>query len=171
MKNKTISRCWSSHIFALLSTIALIGCGTNISGENTPGVSSNIGPSGGTIEVTDTSSPIFGVRIEVPPGALSKETTITLSKAVNSPPFPSESKIEGTVVNIGPSGTQFQIPVTVTIPYKDVDSNGRLDNTPISENVLTVFQHDEGTTDWENIPIYNLDTTLNKITFQVSHLT
>ena len=172
MKDKIRSRCWSAYImFVLLVAISLIGCGTDISGENTRGISRNIGPSGGTVEVTDTSNPVFGVRIEIPPGALSKETTITLSKAVNPPPFPSESNFEETVVNIGPSGTQFQIPVTVTIPYKDVDNDGLLDNTPINENVLTVFQHDEGAINWENIPIYDLDTTFNKITFQVSHLT
>jgi hypothetical protein len=43
------------------------------------GVSKVIGPEGGTIEVTDPTSPLYGTRVEIPEGALEQETTIKIS--------------------------------------------------------------------------------------------
>jgi hypothetical protein len=68
--------------------------------------SMTIGPSGGTVTTPD------GVVIDVPQGALAAETLITVARAPNPP-----SGAVGPVFELGPDGTQFSQPVTLTIPY------------------------------------------------------
>lgn len=58
--------------WSLLVVLAL-GCGTQSSD-----VSAVIGAEGGTLAVSDTRSPLFGVRVEVPAGALATSTLVTL---------------------------------------------------------------------------------------------
>jgi len=53
-----------------------------------------IGPSGGTVEVTNPSSPLFGVKIEIPPNSLSQETTITIGKPLSPPPFHQRKEVK-----------------------------------------------------------------------------
>jgi hypothetical protein len=45
-----------------------------------------IGPQGGVIEVTDTSSPVFGATLSVPPGAIPTAGIFTIT-GTNAPPF------------------------------------------------------------------------------------
>jgi hypothetical protein len=55
------------------------------------------------------------VRLDVPPGAVSTETTITVDP-VTTYPEP-ERVVAGTVFDFGPDGTQFANPVQLTIQY------------------------------------------------------
>lgn len=92
---------------------------------------------------------MYGVKIDIPSGALSQETTITISEEEN-----------GSIVNIGPSGTIFNVPATVTIPYKD----------EANEKFLAVFSVDEEGANWTIYDNYIVDTVSNKAIFNVSHL-
>lgn len=69
--------------------------------------SNTIGPSGGTVSAV-------GAQITVPPGALRGQVAITLQQAgaITSSGF----QAAGPAVACGPSGTTFDVPVTVTIP-------------------------------------------------------
>jgi hypothetical protein len=69
-----------------------------------------IDESGGTIAVTG-SSPIAGTQAAFPAGALSGATTVTLSHVTGAAGVPGDVL----VVELGPAGTVFSQPVTVTI--------------------------------------------------------
>jgi len=64
------------------------------------------------------------------------------------------------VVSIDPSGTIFNIPITVTIPYKD----------EAHKNFLTVFTADDEKEEAWTIYDYVMDTIANRVTFKLPHL-
>lgn len=84
--------------------------------------SQTIGPEGGIIEVTDPSSPLYGVRVEIPAGALEQETAITIGQAAAVPSLPPELTPLSPIVTFQPEGLYFNLPVKITIPYDG--SNG-----------------------------------------------
>jgi hypothetical protein len=71
-----------------------------------------IDQSGGTIAATG-SSPIAGTQAVFPAGALSGPTAITLSHITGAAGVP----VDVLVVALGPAGTVFAQPVTVTVKY------------------------------------------------------
>jgi hypothetical protein len=103
---------------ACLALSLLAGCGSAIDDEGgspAPGVtivaaSRVIDESGGTIAVTG-SSPIAGTQSVFPAGALSGPTTVTLSQITGAGGVPGDVL----VVELGPAGTAFSQPVSVTI--------------------------------------------------------
>ena len=61
----------------------------------------------------------------------------------------------------------FASPLTVTTMY----SQTLIDLQNIDEDKLQVFFYDEDNNQWETLAVVNRDTTNNKITFKVNHLT
>lgn len=57
----------------VILSLLVLACGTR-----RDEVSAVIGPEGGTLAVTDAQSPLYGVRVEVPPGALATSATVSL---------------------------------------------------------------------------------------------
>ncbi len=110
------------RIVAACITLSLLaGCGGG--GEDGGGQSSPaapgtvtgvvrqvIGANGGTVAVTDPSSPIAGTQVVIPAGALSSATTITISQVTGAGGVPADVL----VIELGPAGTVFARPVTVT---------------------------------------------------------
>ena len=105
---------------ACLALSHLVGCG---SGFDAPGgggagpapvstvaASGVIDENGGTLVVTG-SSPIAGTQAVFPAGALSGATTVTLSHVTGTAGVPGDVL----VVELGPAGTVFSQPVTVTL--------------------------------------------------------
>ncbi|RKY44130.1 MAG: hypothetical protein DRP81_05995 [Candidatus Omnitrophota bacterium] len=88
-------------------------------------VSNVIGPEGGVIEVTDPASPLYGIKVEIPAGALEQETAITIGQAIAAPSLPPELTPLSPVVTFQPEGLYFNLPVKITIPYdgSNVDEN------------------------------------------------
>lgn len=80
-------------------------------------ISALIGPEGGTIEVTDHSSILYGLKIIFPEGALDKPTLISISIENNSPPLSSEITPLSPVVRFEPEDLYFNVPVEVTFPW------------------------------------------------------
>ena len=68
--------------------------------------------SGGTLTVTDASSPLAGAQVVIPAGALSNPTTITIA-SVSGAGIPANV----VVARLGPAGIVFSSPVTITVPY------------------------------------------------------
>ena len=101
-----------------------------------------VGPEGGVVAVEDTTSPIYGAKIEVPAGALDEAIVLTMKeKDPAETALPEKLMHVGPVVDFGPDGTQFQSNVTVTLPYYDNDNDGYLDGTGVHENnVFPGFQ-------------------------------
>ncbi len=82
-------------------------------GTTTVVTSQVIGPSGGTLTVTDASSPIAGTQVVIPAGALSGATTITIGQVSGAGGVPADAL----VAELGPSGLQFATPVSITVRY------------------------------------------------------
>ena len=111
-------------------------------------VSKVIGPEGGTIEVTDPTSPLYGVKVEVPPGAVDSNETFRIGRLQASPPFPTSlQKISETVL-LEPKGMLFNIPVSVSIPYDDKDV--------LDKNMLSVYRYDEATSAWNAVTVKDI---------------
>jgi hypothetical protein len=80
-------------------------------GSDGGGQSAVIGPAGGTVSLSN------GTSVTIPAGALSSATTITISQDTGAPTAPGTTLV-GTPVVLGPEGTQFSTPVTVTLAYE-----------------------------------------------------
>jgi hypothetical protein len=78
-----------------------------------PGAEQVVGAAGGTVTVTE--GPLVGTTVDIPAGALTSDVTITIGG--DNDIFPEGREIRGTAIRLGPAGTTFAIPVTVTIPY------------------------------------------------------
>jgi Cys-rich repeat protein len=79
----------------------------------------SVGPEGATIRVTDSdSSAIAGTSITIPAHALATTTTISIGISTVSvvSKAPAHSVAIGPVVDFEPSGTQFAVPATMTLP-------------------------------------------------------
>ena len=100
----------------------------------------NIGASGGSISVSDSSLPITGSSVEIPQGALTTDTVITITHDTTAPAMASNFSNAGPAVDFGPSGLTFVNPVTIAIPY-----NPGSDVTKIK---LLSFSDDQ----WTEIP-------------------
>ena len=68
--------------------------------------------------------------------------------------------------DLGPSGMNFNRPVTLTIPYPDADQDGIVDGTALFEKDLRVFWFDGF--DWRNMG-GKVDQVANTITANISH--
>jgi Mg-chelatase subunit ChlD len=84
--------------------------------ETPSSMSATIGPEGGEYALTEPGHPLTGLRLVVPPEALSVPTEITF--ALSSVDWSQHEGIEvdGPAVDIGPSGTRFQYPAVLYLP-------------------------------------------------------
>lgn len=80
-----------------------------------------IGSLGGTITINDASSPINGVTIIVPEGALQEKTYIQIVSAPDTVEFPGSSTQP--IVQLLPDGISFQEPITITMPFVSNNPN------------------------------------------------
>jgi hypothetical protein len=81
------------------------------SGGGKPGKTQNtIGPAGGSLSLPG------GTKVEIPAGALSSATPITIAVASNVA-APASATVVGTAYLFGPEGTAFAASATVTLPF------------------------------------------------------
>ncbi len=100
-------------LFLILMCVSLClfsGCSDDNGGSGT--FSKVIGISGGEIELGHA-------KLVIPRGALSGDTVITMGYVSNYPGH--ERLIPGSVMQIGPEGTQFAIPATLFLGYNELD--------------------------------------------------
>jgi hypothetical protein len=104
---------------------------------------------------------IDDVSIVVPAGACSYDVAITVTKIANPLAFAAPC-LGG--YDFGPSGIQFSQPVTITIPYVNVNGSA----TPYWFNSLTGALSQQGITDIQDIPI---SSPLHALSFKTTHFT
>ncbi|MFX0205279.1 MAG: matrixin family metalloprotease [Candidatus Hodarchaeota archaeon] len=75
-----------------------------------------VGTDGGIVEVTDSLSPYYGVRLEVPPGAINISSVISIQEPSFHPPIPDGFVAGDNPVELQPSGLIFNIPIKLIIP-------------------------------------------------------
>jgi hypothetical protein len=99
-------------VAAGIAALALVGCGGG--GGTTPqSATSAVTPqSGGTVTLPDNSA-----RLEIPAGAVSSSTMITVSTSTAQ--APAGVTVDGQILKFEPDGLVFQKPVTVTFQFKN----------------------------------------------------
>jgi pimeloyl-ACP methyl ester carboxylesterase len=125
-----------------------------------------IGPQGGVVEVTDPASPLYGVRVEIPSGALTASRAISIAERENPPLFENGSSGIGTAVEIGPTGTIFENPIKITLPYND---NELTEKNILGEDFLSIFTFDPSGV-WIPIGPATVDKANKTVTAETNHL-
>jgi hypothetical protein len=119
---------------------------------------------GATVGVNPASiDSVEDVSVTVPAGACPCDIRITISKIKN----PQEFSVQCLAAyDFGPSGIQFNQPVTITIPYA-ISGTGTL-TTPYWFNSLTGALSQQGITDIKDMVI---SPTLHALSFKTTHFT
>ncbi|HVZ71071.1 MAG TPA: hypothetical protein VHJ20_01740 [Polyangia bacterium] len=87
--------------------------------------------------------PVAGGSIAIPAGALASDTTITATVSDPSSSTPSSDKVAGKVLELGPDGTTFTMPVTLTLP---------LTKTPAANQSASLAYLDKTSNAWVTTP-------------------
>jgi hypothetical protein len=98
--------------------LLVLGCG----GDGDPPASTGVEISaeeGGTVDVGD------GTSLEIPPGSLSADTTITVTTRAPSSELPESESVQGKVYDFGPDGTTFDPPATLKVPVASAAPDGK----------------------------------------------
>jgi hypothetical protein len=107
---------------AALIVLSAVHCSSSSSGPSSSTgsspASSAIGPAGGTVASSDGA-----MEITIPAGVLTQNVTITIAVTTS----PATGSV-GNVYEIGPSGTTFAAPITMTFHYAGVDLGGHQPN-------------------------------------------
>lgn len=121
---------------------------------------------GGFIEVENSNSPLYGVKVSVPAKALPSNQTIVVSEIDNPPALPEGLNYVGMPVDLGPDGLSFSKKVTVELPYSGMELR---DAGTSDEGMLKVFSYDKTREKWEEVDFTQLDRENNVITVEISH--
>lgn len=111
--------------FGILPIIASCGGGGGEGEVRPTSWEKVVGPEGGTVEVTEPSSPIYGMKIEIPAGALAEQATIIISEdesAEPAYPLPAGLTSDYPAVNIS-SDRPFVQDVKITFPIQGMPGN------------------------------------------------
>jgi hypothetical protein len=118
------------------------------------------------VQVTSPESPAYGVSLEIPAGALQTDLAVTIGVIANPPALPDKTKSVGAVLNFGPEGAIFSVPVTLRIPYTQEE----LERAGISDPAnLKVFTYHPQTQTWEEVPVSGVLKAYNLLLCQVEH--
>ncbi len=106
-----------------------------------------LGTNGGTVSTPD------GVTIHVPAGALAQPTTISVTPAPDAP-TPGGVTLVGAPYTFGPEGTQFAVPVAVTLPYDPAKLPAGF-----APSSLTIYTAHVGTSEYTPLATAIVDAT------------
>lgn len=118
------------------------------------------------LEVTASDSPIRGVAVRIPPGALPQDATITIGVVTNPPPLPSKVKGLGRVVVFGPEGMVFNESVTLVFPYTESDLQEAGVTDPAD---LSLYTYDPFAAVWKKISVSLVDEENKVLLCEVDH--
>jgi len=76
--------------------------------------------SGGVVEVVDSESPLYGARLEIPPGALNNPAIISVNESSVHPPLPDGWGGGDIPIELQPSGIYFSEPANLIIPTNGI---------------------------------------------------
>jgi YVTN family beta-propeller protein len=165
-------------LFLLIQFIFCFGCGGGGggtggggSGNSTYEVQSEVGPNGGIISVDDPNSPLYGVKIEIPKGALAENTIFTITEATL---LPSETFLTNANMQIFGTGIKATVSnkdaildeIYLTIPYADLNDSDL-------EKSIAIFHSEDESNDYSIIysgRIISRDIINNTITISLKNL-
>lgn len=157
-----MSSARSSSVFRIGATagLALLVACDSSSGSNADGggkgdaavTSAAIGPQGGSVKTSDNN-----VEVQIPAGALDQTTTITIAPAT----APIAGAI-GQAYEIGPTGTQFNQPITLLLRYEPQT----LGSTAATSLVIATVSGGQ----WQPIQDIAVDTSGHSVSGTTTHL-
>jgi uncharacterized repeat protein (TIGR02543 family) len=122
-----------------------------------------VGATGGTVGVASPTQ-LDDVSVVIPAGACPYDVTVSIARIWNlEPGLPADIL----PYEFGPSGLQFEAPVTITIPYAIADYPGAPPQ-PYWYDTMTGAMSQQGIT---NIQYVALSSTLHALRFQTTHFT
>jgi uncharacterized protein YfaP (DUF2135 family) len=136
------------------------------SGENIPVTSQSVTFTGGTISVTDSLSPLYGLNIDVPQAAASDgvEFSIGYADVTSVSGLPEGTSVASKMINIETDGTYiwneykaFEKPCTVTLPYDP--------SIVTNEESVRFYSYDAVNNLLDSTGFISQDTSSNTITF------
>lgn len=137
---------WSCAVAVLIAA-----CG----GGGGTTVTQQVGSSGGSVVATD------GSGVTIPAGALAAGTNVTVTSSPGAQAAPGTTAV-GTTYLLGPEGTQFAVPVTVTLA---VDL-GKLPSGKTISDVI-IYTAPKDTTNFVGLPTTMVDST--HVSAQTTH--
>ncbi len=140
---------------------------TLTTGQRTTATSQTVGSAGGTVQVTDSSSPLYGLKVVVPEAATSDPVSFDVSYAdvssING--LPQGASVASKMIYIEVTGSSvfnkydmFDKPVGVTLPYDLTAPNN--DNSPVR-----FYWYDPATGKLDSTGFLSEDTSAHTITF------
>jgi len=112
------------RLCALVAAVFLAGCGGG-GGDEAPAAAGppTVGADGGTVSAE-------GVKLVIPPGAMTADTTIRIAKdSTGAPPLPQWAQAAGDMLAITPHGSEFSEPVTVRVPVPNAIVSSKYSST------------------------------------------
>jgi len=121
---------------------------------------------GGTISVTNASSPLYGLTLEIPGGVLSEDTEIKVGVIENPPTLdPALGATMSVAIAFGPDGLHFSTPIIAYIPVSRAD----LEAAGWGRENIFVFVYEGETRQWTAIPVLAIDTANLLLKIEISH--
>ena len=135
---------------AVLIAIVTVACG---GGETQTSFQTRVSAAtGGTVTAGDAT-------LVIPAGALSQDTTITVTISSPGSSLPESSTVKGEIYDFGPNGTTFSTPATLTLPMTD---------TPAANERAVISFLDPVTDQWVDL---TSTVTGAQISAPISHFT
>jgi hypothetical protein len=123
--------------------------------------------SGGIITVSDPTSKINGLSINIPANALPADTTIAISELSGSSMLAGSHRFLLKGFAIDPDGILLALPATVTVPYAVTEFDSS-EGIPL-EDFLGAYFLDTSTGDLQGLNTFSVDTTNHMITGTIPH--
>lgn len=140
----------ASILFALVIAACSKGGDATAPVTRDPG---EVGPTGGTVTAQNDK-----VTLQVPPGAVSQDITITVSPISN--PTNDLRVASGSLYEFGPDGTQFAQPVTLTLAYDPSDLPPGTDMAS-----LRISKYLDGA--WQEVDNISVDSVAHTVSGQI----
>ena len=143
--------------------------------EVTQSIIETVGYKGGKVILPDGNSDDGEVMVDIPEGALSKDTKITIKQITDLNGIPGYSQAEDwkpvAIYNFTEEGMKFKKVVTMNLLYFDLDNNGKPEDwegkeTEFSESQLACYWWDGIT--WRPVG-GKIDSDRNIVTVKISH--
>jgi len=131
-----------------------------------------IDPEGGIVRVANPRSPLCGVGINIPVGALDATQLVTISLSDSSFDVYNALREDvvpvGAAVEFGPSDLNFFIPAIFTLIYYDIDNDGLIDGIRVPEEKIHVMRIDDQG-NCEGLDVLGQNIIDNSISFAAEH--
>lgn len=124
------------------------------------------GNTGVLLEIEDTTARTRGVLVDLEAVMVPYDYVLTVGSVENPPVFEQETRLLGRVVEFGPHGMDYTIPVKILLPYTD---QNLAEAGVTSPQDLGVFTYNTVSLRWEEVPVVGIDYLGRRLVSEVDH--